>query len=180
MTTPFFRFLVYTRLPMGRQTRFHMLPEDCRRFVLFLRERDPVIVTDWHSSELAEIQEVSRPWERGGHYCLWNQAILPALTGKRPGSISISTFRRLSLNSPMNLLCSNLGTVNLRLRRVESGPVSKPRIKLLRSGTTLSSDGFARTLFVTSRWDTIGIQSVLRRTNGSEPAVCSFPIFDLR
>src|SRR6266851_6697277 len=80
----------------------------------------------------------------------------------------------------MNLLCSNLGTVNLRLRRVESGPVSKSRIKLLRSGTTLSSDGFARTLFVTSGWDTIGIQSVLRRTNGSEPAVCSFLIFDLR
>src|ERR1022692_943409 len=80
----------------------------------------------------------------------------------------------------MNLLCSNLGTVNLRLRRVESGPVSKPRIRLLRSGITLPSDGFARTLFETSRWDTIGIQSVLRHTNGSEPAVCSFPIFDLR
>jgi hypothetical protein len=25
-----------------------------------------VIVTEWHSSELAEIQEVNRPWERGG------------------------------------------------------------------------------------------------------------------
>src|SRR3989442_170350 len=47
----------------------------------------------------------------------------------------------------MNLLCSNLGTVNQRLRRVGSGPVSKPRTRLLRSGTTLSSDGFARTLF---------------------------------
>jgi len=62
-----------------------MLPEDCRRFVLFLQERDPVIVTEWHSSELAEIQEVNRPWERGGHYCLWNQAILPALTRKATG-----------------------------------------------------------------------------------------------
>src|ERR1700719_1957924 len=79
------RFLVYTLLAMGRQTRFHMLPEDCRRFVLFLQERDPVIVTEWHSSELAEIQEVNRPWERGGHYCLWNQAILPALTRKATG-----------------------------------------------------------------------------------------------
>jgi len=85
MATPFFRFLVYTLLSMGRQTRFHMLPEDCRRFVLFLQERDPVIVTEWHSSELAEIQEVSRPWERGGHYCLWNQAILPALRRKATG-----------------------------------------------------------------------------------------------
>src|SRR5205823_14902806 len=78
----------------------------------------------------------------------------------------------------MSLLCSNLGTVNLLLHRVESGPVSKPRIKLLRSGTTLSSDGFERTLFETSRWDTLGIHSVLRRTNGSEPAVYSFPTFD--
>ena len=80
-----FRFLVYTLLAMGRQTRFHMLPEDCRRFVLFLQERDPVIVTEWHSSKLPEIQEVTRPWERGGHYCLWNQAILPALTRKSTG-----------------------------------------------------------------------------------------------
>ncbi len=70
---------------MGRQTRFHMLPEDCRRFVVFLRERDPVIVTDWHSSELSEIRELNRPWERGGHYCLWNQAILTALTRKASG-----------------------------------------------------------------------------------------------
>src|SRR5271169_6569075 len=53
------RLVVYTLLAMGRQTRFHMLPEDCRRFVLFLQERDPVIVTKWHSSGLAEIQEVN-------------------------------------------------------------------------------------------------------------------------
>ena len=44
-----------------------------------------MIVTEWHSSELAEIQEVSCPWERGGHYCLWNHAILPALTRKATG-----------------------------------------------------------------------------------------------
>jgi len=85
MTNPSRRFVVYTLLAMGRQTRFHMLPEDCRRFVFFLQERDPVIITEWYSSELAEIQEVNRPWERGGHYCLWNQAILPALTRKATG-----------------------------------------------------------------------------------------------
>jgi hypothetical protein len=62
-----------------------MLPEDCRRFVVFLQDRDPVIVTDWHSSELTEIREVNCPWERGGHYCLWNQAILPTLTRKETG-----------------------------------------------------------------------------------------------
>jgi hypothetical protein len=78
-------YVIYTVPEMGRQTRFHMLPEDCRRFVFFLQERDPVIVAERHSSELAEIQEVSCPWERGGHYCLWNQAILPALRRKATG-----------------------------------------------------------------------------------------------
>jgi hypothetical protein len=56
-----------------------MLPEDCRRFVFFLQEHDPVIVTDWYSPESAEIEGISHPWEAGGHYCLWNQAILPLL-----------------------------------------------------------------------------------------------------
>jgi len=56
-----------------------MLPEDCRRFASFLQGRDPVVVTRWHSSESAEIEEVHRPWEEGTKYCLWNQAILPTL-----------------------------------------------------------------------------------------------------
>jgi hypothetical protein len=60
--------------------------------VLFLQERDPMIVTERHSSELAEIQQVSRPWERGRHYCLWNQAILPALTRKATGKYSNIDF----------------------------------------------------------------------------------------
>ena len=78
-------FVSYTLISMGRQTRFHMLPEDCRRFVLFLRERDPVVVTNWYSSESAQIEEISRPWERSGHFCLWNQAILPELQRKATG-----------------------------------------------------------------------------------------------
>lgn len=75
----------YTLLPMGRQIRFHMLPEDCRRLVRFLQERDPVVVTPWHSSESADIEDIKRPWERGDHYCLWNQAILPVLTRAATG-----------------------------------------------------------------------------------------------
>ena len=63
-----------------------MLPEDCRRFVRFLQERDPVVVTRWHSDESAELEEVHNPWDKGAKYCLWNQAILPKLrrnvTGK--------------------------------------------------------------------------------------------------
>lgn len=70
---------------MGRQTRFHMLSEDCQRFVHFLQKRDPVVITEWHSSETAEVQEVTQPWEKGGHYCVWNQAIVPALSRKASG-----------------------------------------------------------------------------------------------
>lgn len=77
--------LIYTFVLMGRQTRFHMLPEDCRRFVLFLRERDPMIVTEWYSAESPKIQEIGCPWERGGHFCLWNQAILPNLERQASG-----------------------------------------------------------------------------------------------
>jgi len=62
-----------------------MLDEDCRRFVRFLQERDPVIVTEWHSLESADIQEVQQPWEKGGSYCLWNQAIIPTLSRRASG-----------------------------------------------------------------------------------------------
>jgi hypothetical protein len=62
-----------------------MLPDDCRQFVQFLQERDPVVVTDVHSSESAEIHDVIRPWERRGIYCLWNQAILPNLKRSETG-----------------------------------------------------------------------------------------------
>jgi hypothetical protein len=50
-----------------------------------LQERDPVIVTKVHSSESAEVQEISRPWESGGGYCLWNQAIIPTLSRRATG-----------------------------------------------------------------------------------------------
>jgi hypothetical protein len=62
-----------------------MLPEDCRNFVQFLRERDPVIVTKWHSSESAEIEDIHSPWERGEKYCLWNQSILHSLKRRATG-----------------------------------------------------------------------------------------------
>lgn len=71
---------------MGRQTRFHMFPEDCREFVHFLQQRDPVIVAEIHSPVSAEIAEVLHPWESRGHYCLWNQAILPELKRKASGA----------------------------------------------------------------------------------------------
>jgi hypothetical protein len=62
-----------------------MLPEDCYSFLHSLQQRDPVIVAEVHSSLTDEISEIHRPWERGGHYCLWNQAILPQLQRKTTG-----------------------------------------------------------------------------------------------
>jgi hypothetical protein len=66
---------------MGRQTRFHMIEEDCQQFLEFVHERDPVVVMD-RSSKSGVIEEVKRPWERGGSYLLWNQAVLPGLQRK--------------------------------------------------------------------------------------------------
>ena len=62
-----------------------MLPDDCRRFVCFLRERDPVVVTRWHSSESDNLEEVREPWEYGEKYCLWNQAIILDLKRRATG-----------------------------------------------------------------------------------------------
>jgi hypothetical protein len=63
---------------MGRQTGFHMLPEDCKQFLDFVHKRDPVVVTDWRSTS-PEIMERQNPWEASGWYCLWNQTLLPKL-----------------------------------------------------------------------------------------------------
>jgi hypothetical protein len=66
---------------MGRQTQFHMLAEDCKQFLDFIRDHDPVIVT-LRSSSSRSIEEVLRPWEHGGTYCLWNRDFLPSLERK--------------------------------------------------------------------------------------------------
>lgn len=70
---------------MGRQTRFHMRPEDCRQFICFLQERDPVIVTRWHSATSVVLEEVHHPWEEGDRYCLWNRSIVPELKRETTG-----------------------------------------------------------------------------------------------
>jgi hypothetical protein len=66
---------------MGRQTRFHMLTEDCRQFLEYVQQRDPVIVVD-RSSKSGILEEAHRPWERPETYCLWNQSIIPMLERK--------------------------------------------------------------------------------------------------
>lgn len=70
---------------MGRQTQLHMLPEDCRQFVKFLRERDPVVVTTWYSAETGDVEDIREPWVQDGHYCLWNQSLLHSLRREATG-----------------------------------------------------------------------------------------------
>jgi hypothetical protein len=69
-----------------------MLNDDCRRFVQFLQERDPVIVTEWHSSTSDEIQSVIHPWDNGTTYCIWNQRIVPSLSREVTGQFFNISF----------------------------------------------------------------------------------------
>lgn len=73
-----------------------MLTDDCRRFVQFLQERDPVVVSEWRSSMSSEIKAVTRPWENGETYCLWNQEILPALSREANGD-----YFNISFSAPV-------------------------------------------------------------------------------
>jgi len=66
---------------MGRQTQFHMMAQDCKQFLTFIRERNPVIVIPW-TSKTWEIEQVQHPCEQAGWYCLWNQVLLPSLACK--------------------------------------------------------------------------------------------------
>lgn len=58
-----------------------MLAEDCKQFLAFVQKRDPVVVVDW-TSDVGSMEEAQRPWQGGGWYCLWNQAVLPTLERK--------------------------------------------------------------------------------------------------
>lgn len=66
---------------MGRQVQFHLLLEDCEKFLRFVQGRDPVVVIR-RDSEYATIDEISHPCQQGGSYCLWNQGLLPSLERK--------------------------------------------------------------------------------------------------
>jgi hypothetical protein len=86
---------------MGNRHDF-ICSEDCRRFVLFSQERDPVIVTEWRSSESAEIEEVNSPWEEG----VGAQNVAPSDPSADPDSKSLwRTYRYLRvLGSPRTRL----------------------------------------------------------------------------
>lgn len=83
---------------MGRQVQLHLLEEDCRQLLHFVHGRDPVVVIR-RDSTLSEIDEVARPCEQGGSYCLWNQALLPSLQRKFiPESLRGPYYRVDSIN----------------------------------------------------------------------------------
>lgn len=62
---------------MGRQTTFHILPEDAGEFLAFARAKASVVCTAWYSDR----SEVSEEYGAEGVeiYCLWNQELLPEL-----------------------------------------------------------------------------------------------------
>jgi hypothetical protein len=66
---------------MGRQTGLHMLEEDCKALLDTVHNREPVLVIDW-SAATQKIEAIQRPWQHGGLYCIWNQALLPAIQRK--------------------------------------------------------------------------------------------------
>src|SRR5579864_2042308 len=85
---------------MSKQTGVHMLAEDCRNFLKFVQERDPVVVTHWDSGEPI-IEEVRSAHERGGFYCLWNQALLPSLKRALVPQSDLGPYYRVSSGLPV-------------------------------------------------------------------------------
>jgi hypothetical protein len=78
-----------------------MLEEDCKRFVEFVRDRDPVIVVS-RSSKVSSVEDVQRPWERGETYCLWNREVLPSLERKFiPPEPETSPYYRIDSSLPV-------------------------------------------------------------------------------
>jgi hypothetical protein len=67
---------------MGRQTQFHMLEEDCKSFLDFVQQRDPVFVIEKYSSSL-NLESLTKASEHPNVYCLWNQAVCPVLVPEK-------------------------------------------------------------------------------------------------
>jgi hypothetical protein len=63
---------------MARQILFHMLSNDCKGLLGFLRQRDAVVVVE-RDSVSPDIIEVAEPCRGGPTVVLWNQSLLPSL-----------------------------------------------------------------------------------------------------
>ena len=60
---------------MGRQIAFYMLGDDCKEFLAFVQNRDPVIVVPYTSFSPG-VREIHSPCDKGNRVCLWNQSLL--------------------------------------------------------------------------------------------------------
>lgn len=64
---------------MGRQVEFHALPDDVRRFLDFVQQRDPVMVI-LRSSDSPDIKTVADPSIETRVMTLWNQDLLSSFS----------------------------------------------------------------------------------------------------
>jgi hypothetical protein len=64
--------------PMGQQTHFYMLPDDCHLFANFVQKRDPVVFVET-DAQSAAVSPIQRPCSGSHDLCLWNQRLLPDL-----------------------------------------------------------------------------------------------------
>ena len=55
-----------------------MLTEDCREFVAFVQNRDPIVVVPFRTNTPA-IHVVHEPCDEPRRLCFWNRALLPSL-----------------------------------------------------------------------------------------------------
>jgi len=59
-----------------------MLEEDCKNFLDFVQQRDPVFVIKMHPAS-PNVECLTDTSEKPDLYCLWNQAICPVLVPKK-------------------------------------------------------------------------------------------------
>jgi hypothetical protein len=67
---------------MGGQTMFYMLPEDMGRFLSFLQERDPIVVTQ-RSADSAKVEALIDPSVEQQVMTIWNKNLLDSLESLR-------------------------------------------------------------------------------------------------
>jgi hypothetical protein len=81
---------------MGRQIRFHMLPEDQKAFLRVVQEHDPIVIItrDSDSAEIKPIADLDIGHDKT--LCFWNRKILPSLEREwvpSPGYFTVSELR---------------------------------------------------------------------------------------
>jgi hypothetical protein len=87
---------------MGKQIGLHMRDDDCRKLISFIRERDPVIISDWVANRV-QLDDIRDPCRRGGWYCCWNQSILTELV-RQPAQRQESVMNHYSIDGSLPVI----------------------------------------------------------------------------